>query len=361
MTIESATYINDLISSYPAGTDAKSQGDDHLRLLKAVLRATFPNASKKFYFPQGTSLQTSTVTVATTDDNKLIPVSCEGDARTVNLPQGSTLWDGFTVKITKADHSNNVLTIDGYSSETINGAATITLWQRYQTAVLQWVEALSAWIAQVQEIPAIGTVSPFSGTTAPAGWLLMNGLTIGNANSSGTARANADCRGLFYHLWNNYANAQAAVSSGRGASAQADFDANKNIVIPSMQGRSWFGLDTMGTTDAGVLGSVITSDTTNGVVGGAETITIAQANLPDIDLSSDDLIADTSISGSSSVPNYVTTKAAASGVNFTALENNGANTLSAATNISGTVPLGGSGTALNNMPPARLGSWIIKV
>jgi hypothetical protein len=43
MTIESATYISDLDDTYPAGTDQKKEGDNHIRLLKTVLRATFPN------------------------------------------------------------------------------------------------------------------------------------------------------------------------------------------------------------------------------------------------------------------------------------------------------------------------------
>lgn len=43
MTVESATYIDDLNSSYPATNDEKQEGDDHIRLIKAVLLATFPN------------------------------------------------------------------------------------------------------------------------------------------------------------------------------------------------------------------------------------------------------------------------------------------------------------------------------
>ena len=42
MTVESATYIDDLNATYPAGTDAKSEGDDHIRLIKSTLKATFP-------------------------------------------------------------------------------------------------------------------------------------------------------------------------------------------------------------------------------------------------------------------------------------------------------------------------------
>ena len=43
MPLETASYIHELEPSNPAGTDQLAQGDDHLRLLKSVLQATFPN------------------------------------------------------------------------------------------------------------------------------------------------------------------------------------------------------------------------------------------------------------------------------------------------------------------------------
>jgi len=45
MTVESATYISDLNATYPPGTDLKSEGDDHLRLIKSAVKATFPNVT----------------------------------------------------------------------------------------------------------------------------------------------------------------------------------------------------------------------------------------------------------------------------------------------------------------------------
>ena len=45
MTVESATYLNTLDPTKPSATDPKSEGDDHLRLLKSVLQATFPNVA----------------------------------------------------------------------------------------------------------------------------------------------------------------------------------------------------------------------------------------------------------------------------------------------------------------------------
>lgn len=43
MGLETGTYINSLNAANPLGTDAKSAGDDHIRLLKATIKATFPN------------------------------------------------------------------------------------------------------------------------------------------------------------------------------------------------------------------------------------------------------------------------------------------------------------------------------
>ena len=43
MGLESVTFIADLNTAWPLATDPVRQGDDHLRLLKTVLQANFPN------------------------------------------------------------------------------------------------------------------------------------------------------------------------------------------------------------------------------------------------------------------------------------------------------------------------------
>ena len=44
MPLENATTLSGLDSTWPLGLDSASRGDDHLRLLKAVLKAQFPGA-----------------------------------------------------------------------------------------------------------------------------------------------------------------------------------------------------------------------------------------------------------------------------------------------------------------------------
>lgn len=75
-------------------------------------------------------------------------------------------------------------------------------------------------------------------TVADAGWVMFNDGNIGDASSGATTRANADTSALFALLWNNTANADCAVSTGRGVSAAADFAAHKTIALPKVLGRA---------------------------------------------------------------------------------------------------------------------------
>ena len=115
----------------------------------------------------------------------------------------------------------------------------------------------------------------FSLKSTKSGWVRMNGRTIGNSASGATERANSDTEALYAFLWDNLADSEAAVSSGRGASAAADFAANKTIALPDLRGRAPFGLDSMGSTDSTRIGV----DTAGGSAG-ASTYVIAEASLP---------------------------------------------------------------------------------
>jgi hypothetical protein len=43
MTVETASYISQLSAANPAASDAIQEGDDHLRLIKSVLKTQFPS------------------------------------------------------------------------------------------------------------------------------------------------------------------------------------------------------------------------------------------------------------------------------------------------------------------------------
>ena len=78
MPVESATYISQLNTAYPAAGDNISEGDDHVRLVKTVLKAQFPNLAttavsqtsaqmNKLGFETGTIVMFAAGTVPTTE------------------------------------------------------------------------------------------------------------------------------------------------------------------------------------------------------------------------------------------------------------------------------------------------------
>lgn len=101
-----------------------------------------------------------------------------------------------------------------------------------------------------------------------AGWVRVNGKTIGNASSGASERANADTQALFIYIWQTYANAISPVLGGRGASALADFNAGKQITLLDARDRTILGLDDMGNAALGGLG-VVPFTTGNATTGGS--------------------------------------------------------------------------------------------
>lgn len=105
-----------------------------------------------------------------------------------------------------------------------------------------------------------------------AGWVFMNGGTIGNVGSGATLRANADTEALFTYLFNKVSDTYAPVTGGR-TSAAADFAANKPIVVPTLAGFIKGGLDTMGMAASNRIQQSTTISTTNA----SPTATVASA------------------------------------------------------------------------------------
>lgn len=134
----------------------------------------------------------------------------------------------------------------------------------------------------------VGSMKPYVGPTAPRGWVLGSGRTIGSGASGATERANADTLALYTLLWDNYANTILVIqdSSGspttRGANAAADFAANKRMPLPDLRGRVPAGKDNMGGSAASRLTSTtVTPDgNTLGASGGAQTHTLSTTEIP---------------------------------------------------------------------------------
>ena len=151
----------------------------------------------------------------------------------------------------------------------------------------QLLAALQALIAAASAVPT-GVRAGFTGRTAPTGWVLGSGRTIGDAASGATERANADTLALFTLLWTDYADAELPVktsaggASARGGSAAADWAAHKRMTLPDYSDRVGVGRGDMSGADAGLVtaagGNV--DGTVMGKKGGGQNITLTNANLP---------------------------------------------------------------------------------
>lgn len=115
MALESAQYITQLNIANPLSTDTVSQADDHLRLIKAVLKNTFPNLSA--------------------------PVTATADSLNAPVPAGFVgMWTGAIAAIPSGWHlcdgSNGTPDLrdrfivgagSSYSVGAIGGSASVTL------------------------------------------------------------------------------------------------------------------------------------------------------------------------------------------------------------------------------------------
>ena len=107
MPLENASTIEQLDSTWPLGLDSSSRGDDHLRLLKSVLKAQFPGASGRGF--------SKPITISEDDLNSL-PQKIADIGKTL-FPVGSVVMRMDAV---------NPATLYGGTWQLITGDATIT-------------------------------------------------------------------------------------------------------------------------------------------------------------------------------------------------------------------------------------------
>lgn len=180
MGLETATFISGLNTSWPQAGDTKSQGDDHLRLIKSVLNATFPNASKAFYIPSAEAFS-STITLDATDQNNLIMVDTTAGDVACTLPGTLTAadkgWECEIVRTNTAGGTNAIVVSP--TTGNINSAAgvsgTIRIERVWEPARFKWTG--SAWFC-VKPGPLIGSSMDWNASSTPPGYRAADGTVL---------------------------------------------------------------------------------------------------------------------------------------------------------------------------------------
>ena len=199
------------------------------------------------------------------------PVQVSGAGVTLTLTDAATLGAGWYCEVINTDSTNTVTIGRATGADTINGTAANISLLPYQAISIFVNAEENGFIATAKRTHSktnnIAENTVFTGnvsitgdaslatdvtgnvwstgdvkltlkSTADSGWIMMDDGSIGSASSGATTRANADAESLYTLLWTNISDTWAPVSTGRGASAAADFAANKTLTLPRTLGRA---------------------------------------------------------------------------------------------------------------------------
>ena len=127
------------------------------------------------------------------------------------------------------------------------------------TSVSTTAFVTAAIAAAIAAIPALagfttGDIKWSLSATEESGYIWLNGRTLGSAGSAATLKGTT-YQPLYEFFWNNYSDTLCPVSTGRGASAAADFAANKTITSLDSRGTGLAAAENMGGSNRGNLGS----------------------------------------------------------------------------------------------------------
>lgn len=173
MSLETATFTDELDVNNPVSTDNKSQGDNHLRLIKSTIKNSLKRVTRAFYVPSVDGYS-GTVTAVAGDDNKLFSFDTTGTG-TLNLPSLSLSDKGWSIYVMKATSDANPVFIVPPSG-TINGFSKIRRAVQFGMTKVIWLGA--TWVASRPVGHPIGSVIDFHGSSLPSGYLWPDGTTF---------------------------------------------------------------------------------------------------------------------------------------------------------------------------------------
>lgn len=176
MGLEIATYVSGLTASWPTSGEPKSQGDDHLRLIKGALQSTFPNATKPFYLPAaGNGI--SGVLPLTSQNGILFYDTTPGNI-SITLPVLDSTQGGWSCEVMKYSPDQNGVIVSppsGTIYSQFGPVATIRVGAQCATAKFYW--SGSTWFCSKMGA-LVGSTVNFDGVTIPAGHLALDGTAF---------------------------------------------------------------------------------------------------------------------------------------------------------------------------------------
>lgn len=185
MGLETAPFISSLVATNPVQTDLKRQGDDHLRLVKAALQATLPNADKAFYFPTSEA-KSANFTITAAHQDRTFVVTTSGGNVIATLPTLASGDAGWECSFIKVGTDTNAIFVTPASGTLQSGdLAALAKTRRAIPGVktnAYWTG--SAWMcSRACQVP-VGTILDYEGVALPVGYEWSNGQTLSGTTTS---------------------------------------------------------------------------------------------------------------------------------------------------------------------------------
>lgn len=257
MALETANFLDDLIPTNPVSADGTAQGDDHLRLIKATLKATFPTLASARYLEQPrvdvANAAVPLLWAATSNYANLLGTTAktgfasgtEGQWKIVRIAATMTLeHDGTTLDlpgdddIAAVEGDHMIVMCRGGTSNKVfayfraNGKAVEeTFVLPVADDVGKYLQASGVGTTAYTQVEQAGKIAFWPFAAVPTGWLECNGQevlrttplgvllagTYGNGNGTTTYNV-PDLRGEFIRCWDHGAgrDPNAATRTTRG-------------------------------------------------------------------------------------------------------------------------------------------------
>ena len=213
MGLETGTYIDSLNSSNPAAGDPVNEGDDHIRLVKSTVKATFPNIS-------------GAITSTHTELNLLDGVTA--NTTELNYVDITTLGTAQASKAVTADAN---VDITGVRNLTLSG--TLTIGSNTATTIQAVYPVGSIYInAAVSTNPA--TLLGFGTWAAFGAGRVMVGLDSGDSDFD-TAQETGGSKTHTLSVSELPSHTHTATLIGNGEDEQQDLPAAGDILIQAEQ------------------------------------------------------------------------------------------------------------------------------
>jgi len=257
MSVETAPYINSLNTALPASNDPKSEGDDHLRVIKSAVKATFPNI-------------TGAVTVTQTDLNTVPNLAPKASPVFTGNPTGPTAsaTDNTTTLATTAMVQAALIASTGIGGQLPGQSGNANKFLKTNGSVASWSDDsriklaplaggtltdpyshytiaanASYTLPDITGTDSFGLIYPSNSTAVPTTVTTSDGWSVATGATAGALRIVPPLSTVTAHgIWGSGVSmtppALASITvSGNGVLGTAQLDTNLVVVIHRTAGQ----------------------------------------------------------------------------------------------------------------------------